>query len=335
MKRTLLCAALLAILCAAVPLLCLLPVFPSPSGSSGPATKAASSTAPASTPSAAPAILQDPVLLWDKASDSLLTVSVSDYLIGAAACEMPASWPEEAIKAQMVACHSWALYRRDHPEDAQNGAWFSVDSAQCQGYATKAVLASRWGDDYGTDYALFERLAQEVQYDVVMYDNAPAAAAYHAISCGHTESSQNVWNESLPYLQGVVSSWDRYATDYDVTIEYSQQQFYDALTMNLGLTPGDDPADWVGDASWDDAGYVSTLTLCGQPVEGTQVRTALSLRSACFSIAYSDGIFTITTKGYGHGVGMSQSGACAMAKGGTTWRKILAYYFPGTTFGQA
>ena len=90
-----------------------------------------------------------------------------------------------------------------------------------------------------------------------------------------------------------------------------------------------DPAAWVGDSRWDKAGYVQSITLCGQKLPGTAVRTALALRSACFAIAWRGGQFVITTRGYGHGVGLSQHGARAMAAGGASWREILEYYFPG------
>lgn len=157
---------------------------------------------------------------------------------------------------------------------------------------------------------------------------APAAACYHAISSGHTQASQRVWQESLPYLQGVDSPWDTAAEGYETAVTYTAQQI-DAVLLGLGLEPDEDPAGWFGTPVPDEAGYVATVPVCGQELGGTALRGALGLRSACFSIDYRDSAFTFTTRGYGHGVGLSQYGAKAMAEGGANWREILTYYFPG------
>lgn len=333
-RKTLVCTLLLVALVSAAPFLCLLPFF-----GGGTSTQEApqSQAAPTATlppgAAAAPAIEQDPLLIWDNAEGLLRTVPVVDYLIGSAACEVPLDWPDDAIRAQMVASHSYILYRKANADGSNSGAYLAVNSAQNSGWTTNDVLSSRWGDAYGENYARLAALAKDVQYRVLLYGDEPAAACYHAASAGHTEASQNVWNEALPYLQGVESSWDKYADDYEVSIEYTRQQFYDALAMNLGLTPEGEPETWLGDTVWDEAGYVQSIELCGETFTGVKIRSALSLRSACFAIAYADGQFVITTRGYGHGVGLSQNGACAMAKGGSTWEEILAYYFPGTTLG--
>ena len=252
--------------------------------------------------------------------------------MGAAACEMPIDWPDDALQAQMVASHSYALYQLAHNESS--GAALSVNSAQCSGWTTRAVLESRWGDSFAENWQRLSDLAEEVLFDLVLYQGEPAAACYHAISSGHTQASQRVWQESLPYLQGVDSPWDKYAQDYEVTVQYTSQQVSDCLYSALGIHVSGDPSTWVGDTVWDDAGYVDNITLCGQTVSGTDLRSALSLRSACFALSWQEDHFAVTTRGYGHGVGLSQEGARAMAAGGSSWQDILLYYFPGTQIGQ-
>lgn len=314
MKRTLLCAALLTLLTATAPFFCLLlPVSPR----SGPAVT------PETALPAAPTPAPQPVRLYNTAAGAVAEVPLREYLIGAAACEMPADWPDEALKAQMVASYSYLCYQHTQNND------LTVDSALCRGWTTAEVLQSRWGADFAAHWARLDRLAAEVEGALLTYGGQPAAASYHAISSGHTEASQNVWQQALPYLQGVDSVWDNTAPDYEVTIEYSRQQVYDMLVMNLGITPSGPAEDWIGETTWDKAGYVSEITLAGQPFTGPQVRSALSLRSACFAIAWRGGQFVITTRGYGHGVGMSQYGAKIMAEGGAEWRDILLYYYPG------
>lgn len=263
------------------------------------------------------------ITLHDEASDSDFTISAVDFMVGAAACEMPATWPDDALLAQMVASRSYALYL------SAQGQSFTANSALCSGWTSSEVLQSRWGSDYAANMQRLQSLAARTGQTVLLYNGQPAAACYHAISSGHTEASQNVWGGQLPYLCGVDSAWDKFADGYEVTIQYSAEQVRTALE-ELGLTPDDSPESWVGASTWDKAGYVRTLELCGQMVSGLEVRKALDLRSTCFAIAWRGGQFVITTRGYGHGVGLSQYGAKAMAEGGASWEDILGYYFPGT-----
>lgn len=326
MKRTLFCAALLALLCAVMPFLCLLfpaaPVQASPTPVSSANAESGPSLTVDPSPSAAPSF-PDTITLHDAASDTSLTLSAVDFMVGAAACEMPPDWPDDALLAQMTASRSYALYL------AARGQSFSANSALCSGWTSAEVLQSRWGSDYTANIQRLRSLAARAAQSVLLYDGQPAAACYHAVSNGHTEASEAVWGGDLPYLCGVDSAWDKFADDYEVTIQYSAEQVRTALE-SLGITPDDSPKSWAGSVTWDKAGYVRTMEFCGQTVSGTDIRQALALRSACFAIAWRGEQFVITTRGYGHGVGLSQYGAKAMAEGGAGWKEILEYYFPGT-----
>ena len=284
----------------------------------------ASSAAPAA-PEAAPAAYEgdaDLFLIEDSTTGEVQQVPKRDYLIGAAAAEMPLSWPDEALKAQIVAAHSYALYCRDHAS-AANGSWLSADPARRQGYLTDAVLPSYWGTDYA---------ANSVLGDVLCYDGAAAGTSYFALSNGLTEASENVWGSALPYLVPVDSSTDLSADNYEVTLTLSAAQTGQLLSEGLGIAA--DPAapgQWFGEPTLTASGYVASLPVCGQTVSGAALRRALGLRSACFTLRYQDGGFCITTRGYGHGVGLSQWGAKALAEQGQNFADILAHYYPGTS----
>ena len=145
------------------------------------------------------------IRLWDAGSQQVLEVPLLEYLIGAAASEMPVTWPDEALKAQAIASHSYALYQRDHADaDKLSGAWFSADPARRQGYMTREVLESYWGSAFEENWARLESLFTPILHQVLTYEGAPAAACYHAISNGQTEASENVWNEALPDRKSVV-----------------------------------------------------------------------------------------------------------------------------------
>ena len=263
------------------------------------------------------------ITLYDADTGTNRVVSVRDFLIGAAACEMPPTWNDDTLLAQMVASHSYALAL---------GAPMQVNSALCAGWTDTEVLKTRWGDDFTAYYSRFAALADGAAGALLCYGGAPAAACYHSISNGVTEASQNVWTSALPYLQGVASPWDKTADGYETTITYSCEQV-DAILQGLGLEPetlaDTAPAAWFGAAQLDEAGYVASMSVCGEAFSGTRLRRALALRSTCFTVQYADGTFTFTTRGYGHCVGLSQHGAQSMAEGGADWREILTYYFPG------
>lgn len=269
---------------------------------------------------------------FDAAADILIkddgeerAISVREFLIGVAASELPPDWPDDAILAQMAAAHSYAL--------SLGGAAFACNSAQCAGWTSAEVLKARWGDDFTTYYNKLSALADEAAGSVLCYEGTPAAACYHSISAGQTEASQNVWLTAVPYLQGVPSPWDADAPGFETAVTYSAEQVYSVL-LALGLDADEipnAPADWFGEGVSDAAGYVAQMPLCGQVFAGTKLRSAFSLRSAAFTVAYDadNNAFVFTTHGYGHGVGLSQYGAKSMAEDGKDWREILEWYFPG------
>ena len=256
-----------------------------------------------------------------------------EYLIGAVAAEMPITWPDEALKAQAIAAHSYALYCRDHAADPAAG-WLTADPARRQGYLTDTVLRSYWGTAYEENHARLAALVDAVETQVLYYDNAPAGTSYFAISNGQTEASENVWGSAVPYLVPVDSSTDREADHFTYTVQFSTAQT-EELLKGLGLAPDiSAPEGWFGVAALTPSGYVASLPVCGQTITGPALRKALGLRSACFTVQYQNGTFFFTTMGYGHGVGLSQWGAKALAQQGQTAAQILAHYFPGTELRQ-
>ena len=285
MKRSflLLCTVLLvlgcALPCAAYRLACMALVV---QGTAPSAAEAASVTSEESSRVASsPADTADTVCFTDQSTGQTITLPLREYLIGAVAAEMPVSWPDEALKAQAVAAHSYALYRRDHSTE-ENGAWFTADPVRRQGCLTDAVLHSYWGT-------------------------------------------------ALPYLVPVDSSTDTAADNYEYTLNLSAAQLQQLLAERLGIAADlSQQAQWFGTPVLTPSGYVDSLPVCGQTVQGTALRKALGLRSACFTVVCQSGTFSFTTRGYGHGVGMSQWGAKALAEQGADYRAILAHYYPGT-----
>ena len=330
MKRSflLLCTVLLVLGCA-LPLC----TYRLTCASLDPAASAPSGEQPPAASSAAEGFAGDSTvfLLEDQSTGQLLELSRRDYLIGAVAAEMPVSWADEALKAQAVAAHSYILYCRDHCP-LPGGGWLAADPARRQVCLTDPVLHSYWGTDYASRYARLSALVEQVETQVLCYQDAPAAASYFALSNGRTEASQNVWGSPLPYLVPVDSSTDLAADNYQYSVTLSARQLQSLLQTGLSITADlSAPEQWFSAQTLTPSGYTASLSVCGQTVSGTALRRALGLRSTCFTVTFHSGSFCFTTKGYGHGVGMSQWGAKAMAEQGADYAAILAHYYPGTT----
>ncbi|MFI3170381.1 MAG: SpoIID/LytB domain-containing protein, partial [Faecalibacterium sp.] len=188
------------------------------------------------------------------------------------------------------------------------------------------------------NYTRLAALVDEVLDVVVVYQGEAAATSYYAISNGMTQTSEAVWGQSLPYLISVESTADTNAEGYLSSVSYTEAQVESIFYTVFGIdTTAIAPSDYFGEIVFDTAGYVDTISLGGYATAGTLVRTAFALRSSCFWVVYSaeDGLYTITTAGYGHGVGLSQWGAKFRADAGEDCASILAHYYPNTTLGSA
>ena len=274
------------------------------------------------------------------ASGEVEQVSMRDFLIGAAASEMPASYQDEAIKAQIIAAHSYALANRDaqlaNPDPKLKGAWFAANPDAYEGYIRPDGLQAVWGDRYQEYYDRLAALVDEVGNLVVTYEGSAALTTYYALCNGTTETSEAVWGQALPYLVSVDSALDLTSPDCEQTLTLSMQDVYDKLNLAFySLDLSGKPQEWFGETVRDDAGYVSTVQIGGQTIKGTELREALGLRSADFTVSIGEGnSFTFTTRGYGHAVGLSQYGANALAITGKQYDEILAHYYPGTILAE-
>ena len=263
----------------------------------------------------------------------ILEISVRDYLIGAVGAEMPVSFEEEALKAQAVAAHTYAERQAElsdrRPE--LNGADFSDDASHYQAFYTKEELKKLYNNNFKEYYEKLESCVDAVLHEILIYQDEPIIAAFHAMSGGMTESAKNVWGSEIIYLQSVDSSTDRNAPQFEQEVSYTPEEVREMLLASReGLFLGTDVEHWFGEPECSDAGTVMQIAVGTSIFTGQELRTIFSLRSAIFTVSYEDGKFIFTTKGYGHDVGMSQYGANAMAKDGADYQEILAYYYPET-----
>ncbi len=278
----------------------------------------------------------EPYKVLDVSSGQVLEVPVRDYVIGAVCAEMPASFEEEALKAQAVTAHTYAERQRSTAQNSPelNGADFSNDTSKYQGYFTDSQIKHYFGDNYDEYYAKISSAVDDVLPYILTYEEEPAIAAFHSMSSGMTESAENAWGTPVDYLVPVDSSYDTSAPRYTEEVTFDKALLKNCLETSFDVTLGDNMAEWVVPAEISQSGTVLTALVGDKTVTGNEIRTALDLRSADFSVEYSDEQATFTTKGFGHGVGMSQYGANAMASEGKSWREILEHYYTGCTISE-
>ncbi len=253
--------------------------------------------------------------------------SADDYVFGVVAAEMPALYHEEALKAQAVAAYTFACYRATTNTNPEYD--ISADSEEAQCFITRTEAAARWGEKADEYAKKIDACIAAVKGEVLTFNGTPIFAAYHAISSGTTNACSDVWGTELTYLKSVNSAGDLLADGY-----LSEATFtIDELTEKLKdiKTASGEPQNYFTDIKTTDNGYVKNLMYCGKEVNGSQICRLLGLRSSNFAIKFADGIFTFTVKGYGHGVGMSQTGADYMAKQGSAYKEILLHYYSGAT----
>jgi stage II sporulation protein D len=272
--------------------------------------------------------------IYDQTQKSILTVDELDFLRGTVATEMSPDSPKEALKAQTVAAYTYYARQRNlhrqKPDAALQGADFSCETGSWRIYVTQQQMQQRWKEDYSTFYTNLASAVESVYGQVLRSGKELVNATYCSISSGQTEDAAAVWGKAYPCLLPVASPGDIYAAGYLSSVSMTPAEFQKAAE-NLGCRLSGSPAGWAGSCQRTASGMVSILSLGGKSVKGTDVRTAFGLRSANFSLAYTGGRFVFSVKGYGHGVGMSQAGATAMAKEGETYQHILAWYYPGST----
>lgn len=241
-------------------------------------------------------------------------IELEQYVIGVVAGEMPASFNDEALKAQAIASRTYAVYKMN----TSKGDYDLVTDVSNQVYITNEEMQEKWGSDYNKYLEKVTNVVNDTKDLVMTYNGEVIESFYFAISNGKTENVTSVFNEERNYLKSVESS-DTNVNNFMKTITISRSEFCNKLNINCDNIV-------IKDIKYNETGRIDELNINNKVFKGTEIRRLLSLRSTDFKINVSDNI-SITTKGYGHGVGMSQYGANEMAKNGSSYEEILKHYY--------
>ena len=268
--------------------------------------------------------------------EETVRMSLFDYLVGVVAAEMPASYPEEALKAQAVAARTNLVYkkkiREERPASASHkDADICGNYAHCQAYANGERQREKWGDRYEEYLSAVKSAVRATDGEIVTSGGKPISAVFHSISSGKTENASDVWGSEIPYLHAVESPWDREAGKYRTEVSLTEDEFKDVFLAKFpeAILP-ELPEGWISAVTRSASGGIIEMTVGGVSLSGRAFRNLFGLRSANVEFAFDGGEITMITLGYGHGVGMSQAGARGMAAEGKTAEEILAWYYTGT-----
>lgn len=252
-----------------------------------------------------------------RSNGSVINLNMTDYLIGVVSSEMPTSFNLEALKAQSVLARTYALKAK------QTGKKLT-DTVSTQSYIDIDQMKNKWGNSFNTYYNKIKNAVENTNGEYLSYNGNYIEALYHSTNNGKTESSLDVFGNYYPYLISVSSEYDKNASSYLRTISMP----LDTISNKLGLSLNNDSV--INILSYTDGGNIKEININGNNFSGKKIRELLGLRSADLDISISDNNANITTRGYGHGVGMSQYGANGMANAGYGYKDILSHYYPGT-----
>ncbi len=254
--------------------------------------------------------------------DRIDNVMLEDYVVGVVAGEMPVSFDIEALKAQAVASRSYVLRKI---RDNRDSSYDVVDTTSNQVYLDLDDLKSNWKDNYVSYLNKIREAVNDTSLEYLEYNGEVCNTMFFSTSNGYTEDCATVFSADVPYLRSVSSSWDSSInSNFNYSREFSLGDFYDKLGLNYSSVLN------VEILERSSSNRVISLKINGVKFSGRDVYNKLGIRSTDFSIVKSLDKVIVNTKGFGHGVGMSQYGAYGMALDGYNYREILSHYYQGT-----
>lgn len=267
--------------------------------------------------------IQNDVLIRVKQTNKnkIVEIDIEDYVRGVLAGEMPISFELEALKAQAVAARTYGLKRINNSNN-----YDVVDTVMNQVYIDDIDLKQRWGSNYENYMNKIIKAVEETQGEYVDYNGTYADTLFFSTSVGNTENSEEIFGTKISYLQSVSSEWDEEVSPvYEEKNVFTREQFCNKLNLK------DCSKIYVNVLDETSTGRIKKIEINNKTFTGTEVAYYLGVRSNYFYIYIENNNVVVKTKGFGHGVGMSQYGAEGMASNGYTYKEILEHYYQGTT----
>ncbi|MDR3595485.1 stage II sporulation protein D [Clostridium sp.] len=279
------------------------------------------------------------VKLYRKEQDKVEEIDLEEYIMGVVASEVPANFNEEALKAQAVAARTFYMNKRINPdkEAEKYGAEIS-DTTNCQVYMSKEERLAKWSSKDGeSNWSKIEKAVLDTKGQVLTYEGVVLEyAQFFAVSSGKTEDAKDVFSIEVPYLKSEESKGEEIAPKFKTTMSIPVDEFVNKINgkyANANVKKGNLNTSIKID-SYTEGGGVKTIRVGNETIKGTEFRELFNLNSTNFTLDFGKDVVKINCTGYGHGVGMSQWGANAMAKNGSTYDEILKHYYKGVEINE-
>lgn len=272
------------------------------------------------------------VKLLHTKSNSVEEIELDTYLYGVVSSEMPADFELEALKAQAVVARTYTIYKITNNNKKHGDADICDDSTCCQAWISKEDRFSRWEESKRqNNWDKIVNAVDSTKGKIITYDNKPINAFFHSNSGGTTEIPINVWGGSgYPYLQAVQTAGEEGYSQYSSEVTLSKEE----LMQKVKEKHNEVEIDWhledcIKIEEYTESGRVKTIKIGNINISGVEARALFGLKSSNFELTKNQDEIKFTVKGYGHGVGMSQTGADSMAKSGSNYEEIIKHFYTG------
>lgn len=256
------------------------------------------------------------------------TLELEDYLINVVAAEMPVEYEEEALKAQATVARTYTLYQIENGHKHDN-ADVCDSSTCCQAWISKEKRYEKWGDNQDEKWSKLTNAVYSTAGEVITYNGKPIDAFFHSNSGGTTEIPINVWGGSdFPYLQVVETSGEDEYSQYYSEKEYTKAE----IESKMKSAYSDFSIDWneencIEILEYTESSRIKTLKIGNKNISGVEARKIFELKSSNFTYEISESTVKFKVIGYGHGVGLSQTGSNTLAKEGKNYKEIIEHFF--------
>lgn len=256
------------------------------------------------------------------------TLELEDYLINVVAAEMPVEYEEEALKAQATVARTYTLYQIENGHKHDN-ADVCDSSTCCQAWISKEKRYEKWGDNQDEKWSKLTNAVYSTAGEVITYNGKPIDAFFHSNSGGTTEIPINVWGGSdFPYLQVVETSGEDEYSQYYSEKEYTKAE----IESRMKSAYSDFSIDWneencIEILEYTESSRIKTLKIGNKNISGVEARKIFELKSSNFTYEISESTVKFKVIGYGHGVGLSQTGSNTLAKEGKNYKEIIEHFF--------
>lgn len=270
------------------------------------------------------------ISLLHKKTGEVEQVKLDEYLCNVVSAEMPATFEQEALKAQAIVARTYTIYKILNKK--HDNADICDDSTCCQAWISKDERLAKWEENQReSNWQKICSAVNETSGKIITYENKPIDAFFHSNSGGITEVPVNVWGGTgYPYLQSVETSGENTYTQYASEVTLSQEELINKLKekysdISIDFTNSED----IKILEYTESTRVKTVKFGNHEISGVEARRLFGLKSTNFEISRDGNNIKFSVKGYGHGVGMSQTGADSMAKNGSRAEEIIKHFYTG------